>query len=136
VSNSDLKWPSTTTTNPLVGGLSARGAFFCSGSSIERTGFFIGGATGFFIGGPVKWLPNLSLMVFYDSRDSFCNVALERIEDLRQTSRGPWAPYRNSVPQRDRSVNALPTTIVKSHGALIMNNFANSGGLTGFLLSL
>ncbi len=38
---------------------------------------------------------NLSLMVFYDSRDSFCNV---RIEDLRQTSRGPWAPYRNSVP--------------------------------------
>jgi hypothetical protein len=41
---------------------------------------------------------NLSLMVFYDSRDSFCNVALERIEDLRQTSRGPWAPDRNSVP--------------------------------------
>src|SRR5258706_10948056 len=33
-SNSDLKWPSTTTTNPLVGGLSARGAFVCSGSSI------------------------------------------------------------------------------------------------------
>jgi hypothetical protein len=43
---------------------------------------------------------NLSLMVFYDSRDSSCNVALERIEDLRQTSRGPWAPYRNSVPQQ------------------------------------
>jgi hypothetical protein len=41
---------------------------------------------------------NLSLMVFYDSRDSFCNVALERIEDLRQTSRGPRAPYRNSAP--------------------------------------
>ena len=32
---------STITTNPSVGGLSARGAF-CSGSSIERTGFFIG----------------------------------------------------------------------------------------------
>ena len=30
---------------------------------------------------------NLSLMAFYDSRDSFCNVALDRIEDLRQTSR-------------------------------------------------
>jgi hypothetical protein len=77
---------------------------------------------------------NLSLMVFYDSRDSFCNVALERIEDLRQTSRGPWPPEQR--PPTNCSVNALPTTIVKSHGALIMNNFANSGGLTGFLLSL
>jgi len=28
VANSDLKWPSTITTNPSVGGLSARGAFF------------------------------------------------------------------------------------------------------------
>jgi hypothetical protein len=44
VSNSDLKWPSTISTNPSVGGLSARGAFFGSGSSIGRIGFFIEGA--------------------------------------------------------------------------------------------
>src|SRR6266699_3456510 len=42
VVNSDLKWPSTITTNPSVGGLSARGAFFGAGSSIEKTGLFIG----------------------------------------------------------------------------------------------
>jgi len=36
---------------------------------------------------PRQMASNLSLMVFYDSRDSFCNVALERIEDIRQTSR-------------------------------------------------
>ena len=39
VSNSDLKWPSTTVTKPSVGGRSARIAFFGSGSSSED-GFF------------------------------------------------------------------------------------------------
>src|SRR6266850_1671136 len=41
VSNSDLKWPSTIVANPSVGGLSARVAFFGSGSSIVRRGFFM-----------------------------------------------------------------------------------------------
>jgi hypothetical protein len=49
---------------------------------------------------PRQMASNLSLIVFYDSRDSFCNVALERIEDLRQTSRGPWHPTGTASPNR------------------------------------